>query len=224
MSDIISLGKLAEALAKAQGAMKPAVKDSINPHFRSNYADLAACWAAIREPLSSNGLAVIQNVSSDQTGVTVETMLVHTSGEHIQSRCWLPVAAKTPQAYGSAITYARRYSLAALVGLSAEDDDGNAASAGGQTVHGFAPAPALPKPAPMPTEEPHVEIEPQNENVRVPFGKNKGVPIARLPIRSLEAYIKMANESLADPSREKFHARTRLWLQDLELELKSRGA
>lgn len=214
----LQLGKLAEALAKAQGQMKPAVKDSINPHFRSNYADLAACWSAIREPLSSNGLAVIQNVSSDQTGVTVETMLVHTSGEHIQSRCWLPVAQKTPQAYGSAITYARRYSLAALVGLSAEDDDGNAASAGWQTVHGFAPAPELPKPAPI--SEPHVELEP--ENVTVPFGKNKGIPISSLPERSLEAYVKMANESLADASKIKFHAPTRQWLQALEIELRKR--
>lgn len=218
MSDNISLGKLAEALAKAQGQMKPALKDSINPHFRSAYADLNACWSAIREPLSSNGLAVIQNVSSDASGVTVETMLVHSSGEHIQSKCWLPVAQKTPQAYGSAITYARRYSLSALVGLSAEDDDGNAASTGQQTIHGFSLAPALPDTARI--EEPHVEIE--TENVTVPFGKNKGLAISSLPIRSLEAYVIMANQTLSDASKAKFHAQNRQWLQALELELKKR--
>lgn len=214
----LKLGKLAEALAKAQGQMKPAVKDSINPHFRSNYADLAACWAAIREPLSSNGLAVTQFVNTNESGVEVATQLMHVSGEYIRSECWLPVTAKTAQAYGSAITYARRYSLAALVGLSAEDDDGNAASAGGQTVHGFAPAPELPKPAPI--SEPHIELEP--ENVTVPFGKNKGVPIATLPERSIEAYIKMANDNLADVSKVKFHPQTRQWLQALEIELRKR--
>lgn len=131
-----SLAKLAEALAKAQGAMAAAKKDSTNPHFKSRYADLAAVWEAIRAPLAENGLSVLQRVSTSQEGVTVETMLLHASGEWVQDRCWMPVAQQTPQGFGSAITYARRYSLSALVGVAAdEDDDGNAASTGGGHHH-----------------------------------------------------------------------------------------
>jgi len=123
-----TIGALAAALAKAQGAMKFASKDSTNPHFKSKYADLAAVWEAIREPLSANGLAIFQNPSSDANGIILETILMHASGEFIRSTCWMPVAQKTAQAYGSATTYARRYSLAAVAGVAADDDDGNAAS------------------------------------------------------------------------------------------------
>lgn len=126
-----TLGKLGEALAKAQGAMDAAAKDSVNPHFRSKYADLASIREAIRVPLSVNGLAFFQRTTSTPEGVTVETTLLHSSGEFIRDSCWLPVAQQTAQAYGSALTYARRYSLSSLVGVVAdnEDDDGNAGSA-----------------------------------------------------------------------------------------------
>lgn len=126
-----SIAALAAALAKAQGAMQAAAKDSKNPHFNSKYADLAAIWAACRAPLATNGLSVVQRVSTSGDGaVTVVTRLMHSSGEWIQDRCVFPVAQRTPQAYGSAVTYARRYALAALVGVAAEDDDGNDASGG----------------------------------------------------------------------------------------------
>lgn len=124
-----SIAALAAALAKAQGQMKSASKSSLNPHFKSKYADLAAIWDVAREPLSSNGLAVLQRVSSTLEGVLITTQLVHSSGEWIKDRCVWPVAARTPQGMGSAITYGKRYALAALVGIAAdEDDDGNAAS------------------------------------------------------------------------------------------------
>lgn len=124
-----SIAALAAALAKAQGAMKAASKDAENPHFRSKYADLASIWTACREPLSANGLAIMQRVRTTVDGVTVVTMLVHSSGEWVRDTCTFPVAQRTPQAFGSAITYARRYTLAALVGVAAdEDDDGNAAT------------------------------------------------------------------------------------------------
>jgi hypothetical protein len=125
-----TVGKLADALAKAQGAMDAAKKDAVNPHFGSKYANLAAVWEAIRGPLAANGLAVVQMSTSDANGVTVTTQLLHSSGEWIRDRLSLPVVQKTPQGFGSALTYARRYSLAAMVGVAAEeDDDGNAASA-----------------------------------------------------------------------------------------------
>ena len=134
------IGNLAAALAKAQGAMANASKDKENPHFRSRYADLASIWDACRAALSANGLCVMQRVSTVAEGVMVTTTLAHASGEWVRDRAVFPVAQRTPQAYGSAITYARRYALASLVGVAAgDDDDGNEASVGGSP--GSAPPP-----------------------------------------------------------------------------------
>lgn len=141
------LGDLFAALAKAQGEMKPAKKDSQNPFFKSSYADLAAVWEACRVPLSKNGLAVAQWVD----GEVLVTTLGHSSGQHIESR--LLITAKKEgdaQALGSALTYLRRYALAALVGVSAEgeDDDGEGTSGRGEEKR---PAPpSRPAPAPKP--------------------------------------------------------------------------
>lgn len=121
------IGKLAEALAKAQGAMGGALKDSSNPFFKSKYADLESVWYACRKALSDNGLAVIQTTDHADSGIRIVTTLVHSSGEWI--RGVLPIMAKdqTPQGTGSAITYARRYALAAIVGVYQTDDDAEAA-------------------------------------------------------------------------------------------------
>lgn len=121
---------LARALAKAQGAMAKASKDRVNPHYRSSYATLASVWDACRDPLSANGLAVVQLVAAaDKASVTVETRLLHEGGESVSSSLTMPVAQATAQGVGSAITYARRYALAALVGVAPDDDDdGNEAS------------------------------------------------------------------------------------------------
>jgi hypothetical protein len=109
--------------------MRSAKKDSTNPHFGSKYADLAAIWDACREPLSVNGLAVMQRVTTNTEGVRITTHLVHASGEWVKDTCTFPVAQRTSQGIGSAITYGKRYALAALVGVASdEDDDGNAAS------------------------------------------------------------------------------------------------
>lgn len=127
-----SLAALAAALAKAQGEMDAAAKDSINPHFKSKYADLASVWDACREPLSKNGLAVLQPVSADGPNVTITTILAHSSGEWISESLTMTAQQNTPQGVGSAITYGRRYGLSSMVGIAPDDDDGNAASAGGQ--------------------------------------------------------------------------------------------
>lgn len=127
-----SLASFAGAMAKAQGAMRNASKDKVNPHFKSKYADLASVLDACREALATNGIAVLQPVTTCADGVRVTTMLLHSSGEWMKCHCVMPVAQRTPQGIGSAITYGRRYGLAAMVGVAAdEDDDGNAASAGG---------------------------------------------------------------------------------------------
>jgi hypothetical protein len=128
-----SIGKLALALAKAQGAMENAKKDASNPFFQSKYADLASVVDAIRKPLSDNELAYVQRVETTQNGAAVITTILHSSGEWMEcGRVWLPLGDKaTAQAFGSVITYARRYSLSAAFGIGAEDDDGNAASGKG---------------------------------------------------------------------------------------------
>lgn len=125
------INELATALAKAQGSMKPASKSSLNPHFKSKYADLASVWETIREPLSANGLSVVQTLNTDPTAQTtlLYTTLMHSSGQYIGSIQALLPRDKTPQGLAAALTYARRQSLQAIVGVAAdEDDDGNEAS------------------------------------------------------------------------------------------------
>lgn len=124
-----NIASLAKALAAAQGQIEGAKKDSSNPHFKSRYADLASCWDACREALSKNGLAVVQAPGQSIEGVVeMTTMLTHESGEWISERLTIPLAKVDAQGYGSAITYARRYALTAMVGIAPEDDDGNAAA------------------------------------------------------------------------------------------------
>lgn len=136
-----SLAKLGAALSKAQGEIAGAAKDKTNPHFKSAYADLASVWDACREPLSKHELAVIQAPSANGRSVTVETTLVHSSGEWISDSLTMTAQQDTPQAIGSCITYARRYALSAMVGVAPEDDDGNAAS---QRTNGHERAVATP--------------------------------------------------------------------------------
>ena len=120
---------IATALVKAQKAFGPALKTSTNPHFRSRYADLSACVEAVMDGLNNAGIALIQRTSEDNTGVTVETVFVHESGEMMEcGKLHVPASKQDPQGYGSALTYARRYSLMAACGIAPEDDDGNAAS------------------------------------------------------------------------------------------------
>lgn len=124
-----TIGELAKALCKVQAGLKPALKDSQNPYFKSSYADLNSVWDACRELLTSNGLAVAQMNLPTENGVIVETMLMHTSGEWVSGELFLPLAKHDPQGVGSAVTYGRRYGLAAMVGIVADvDDDGNHAS------------------------------------------------------------------------------------------------
>ena len=121
---------LAAAMAKFQAELKPAIKGNTNPYFKSRYADLQACWDCCREALVKNGLSVVQG-SRESNGeiVTVDTRLMHASGQWIESSLTMKPAKADPQGVGSAVTYARRYALSAILGIVAdEDDDGNAAT------------------------------------------------------------------------------------------------
>ena len=124
-----SLNELATALAKAQGEITGALKESANPFFKSRYADLASCWDACRLALSNNGLAVVQAPSTSENGhLVLATSLLHSSGQWMRSELSVTPKDDSPQAFGSALTYARRYALTAMVGIAQVDDDGNAAS------------------------------------------------------------------------------------------------
>lgn len=122
-----TIGALAAALAKAQSQISGAVKDAANPFFKSKYADLESVWSACRKPLTDNGLSVVQTTRYTADTLMLITTLMHASGEWIAGE--MPVLMKdySPQAQGSGLTYARRYALAALVGVYQTDDDAEAA-------------------------------------------------------------------------------------------------
>jgi len=121
------INEIAAALAKAQGEIEDASKTGLNPAFRSKYADLAAVRAVIREPLAKNNLAVTQFPSTNSGEVTVQTMLVHTSGQYMSCSLTMPCGKWDAHGIGSAITYARRYGLISILCIASDDDDGNAA-------------------------------------------------------------------------------------------------
>ncbi len=125
------INELATALSKAQGKMANAKKDSENPFFKSKYADLASVWDACREALSQNGLSIAQ-ISGDTDGKSVKlvTTLMHSSGQWIEGTLVMIPTKPGPQEMGSCLKYARRYALAAIVGIADEDDDGQKASIG----------------------------------------------------------------------------------------------
>ncbi|HDZ27296.1 MAG TPA: hypothetical protein ENH65_12390 [Candidatus Aminicenantes bacterium] len=130
-----SIAKIAEALSKAQGEMENAKKDKTNPFFKSKYADLTGIWNACRPILTKHGLAVVQAPSTNLNDVIITTILCHNSGEFFESELTLHSEKSTPQSMGSAATYGRRYSLSAMIGIAAdEDDDGNVASKQYKTI------------------------------------------------------------------------------------------
>lgn len=133
--------KIYAAFVKAQRAFGPALKTHTNPHFKSKYADLSACIEAVIDSLNQHGIGLVQRTRECESGVAIETVFVHESGESMSSGILrVPASKQDAQGYGSAMTYARRYSIMAACGIAPEDDDGNAASAPKKE-----PAPRLPK-------------------------------------------------------------------------------
>ena len=132
MNQSESITDLATALCLAQAEMGGAIKDSNNPFFNSNYADLTSVIKVIKEPFAKYGLSFVQLpvTSAGGNGVGVSTMLMHKSGQWLQGEYLLPMDKVTPQGAGSAITYARRYALQSLVGIPSVDDDSELAMFG----------------------------------------------------------------------------------------------
>jgi len=121
--------KISTALVKAQKEFAPALKTATNPHFKSKYVGLDGCVEAVIDALNNNGIYLMQKTHDCETGVKIETILIHESGEQLSGGILhVPATKQDAQGYGSALTYARRYSLMASCGIAPEDDDGNAAS------------------------------------------------------------------------------------------------
>lgn len=122
---------ISKALNAAQKEMRPAIKDSTNPHFRSKYSDLASVMDALREPIGNNGLSIVQDATMDEKGVNITTTILHLSGQWIEfGPLTIPLGKKDAHAVGSACSYGKRYSLCAALGVvSDDDDDGNKAVA-----------------------------------------------------------------------------------------------
>ena len=141
---------IASALVKAQKEFGPALKTSTNPHFRSKYADLSACVEAVLDALNNNGIYLMQLTEQNPDGVVVSTTFIHESGEQMSGgSLFMPASKADAQGFGSALSYARRYSLMAACGIAPEDDDGNAATAS-------APPKATPKATPTAPPKPPV--------------------------------------------------------------------
>jgi len=189
------MGDLTAALVNAQKRIKGAAKSASNPHLKNQYSTLADVTDACRDALTANGLAVTQTFEAqDDAGITVVTTLHHVSGQWIRSALRMPLEKPTAQAVGSAITYARRYGLAAMVGVvPVEDDDGNAASAA-------APAqarPASPNRASPNHPKPEWGGKAPGEKV-MPFGKHKGQKLAEIDRADLESTIAWCEAKDAD--------------------------
>jgi len=147
------IAALAAAMAKAQAEITGASKSSENPHFRSKYADLASVWDACRGPLTKHGLAIIQwprlaHLGGEAWALELETVLTHTSGQWMADTLAVVLARLDAQSIGSAITYARRFSLGAVAGVAPEDDDGEGATAGAPLARQGKSAPATTASAP----------------------------------------------------------------------------
>lgn len=119
--------QLVLALAKVQGAIQNPKKDTDNPFFKSKYADLASVWDSVRGLLAANDLAFVQMPTTDGKKVSIAGLLLHASGESLESTITAEAKDAMPQSIGSCITYLRRYQLSSILGIAAEDDDGNAA-------------------------------------------------------------------------------------------------
>lgn len=207
-----AINELAAALAIAQGQVKGAVKDAVNPHFRSKYSDLSSIWDACREALTKNGLSVVQSPGSDKDRVFVTTRLIHKSGQWLEGTVGAPLAQPSAQATGSVITYLRRYSLAAMVGVVSEDDDAETGShAPAAPARPAGPPPAMREALDLEPEKPAKRSAPSDGAV-MPFGKTKGKPLADLPDREIESALAWAR------SKDKFQE----FQRDAEAELARR--
>lgn len=189
MNQSIEVKELFTALAKAQGLLKGALKDSNNPFFKSKYADLESCWAACRLALSENGLSVIQTMDYEVGNDFLITTLAHSSGQWIKGRLRIISSKPDAQGMGSALSYSRRYSLAAIIGLIQTDDDG-------EYVVGRQSNSIVPQ---QPTQE-DGNLDPTSYTVT--FGKYKQRSLEEIPMQDLKDYVLYLEEKAKKDNKQ----------------------
>ena len=188
---------IAAALAAAQAQMGKALKQSNNPHFRSKYADLGNVMDACMPALNANGIAVVQHVGRDEHGMFLKTILRHADSETWFEDGGMPllVNKNDMQGLGSALTYARRYGLMAMVGIAPEDDDGNAAAA--------APPRQQAKPAPAPDFSQAIKYLAEAETLDDLTSRFKNLPDAAKKAQPvIEAAAKRKAEIFTDAAQD----------------------
>lgn len=189
MQKSAEINELASALIIAQGKIKPALKDSDNPFFKSRYADYLSVWNACKDALQAANLAVTQLIEPSDKGPLLVTMLIHKSGQWVSGRQPIVVVKNDPQAFGSGLTYARRYGLSAILGMAQDDDDAEQAMSRGaqtSTLNTTIKKENIIQ-APKPTEPVG-----RPEDFIMPFGTTKGVPLGRIPRSDIEGALKWA--------------------------------
>lgn len=180
-----TIGALTKALVQVQGLLKGAKKDANNTFFKSKYADLESVWEACRAPLSAHGLAVFQTLGTSERGNILRTTLAHESGEWVAGEQQLSPVKDDPQAISSAITYARRSGLAAIIGIVQVDDDAEAAMSRVQPSQ----PPREQNKQPTPTKP----LEPEGAGAfRMPFGDTKGTQLMDMDIDAIDRALKWA--------------------------------
>jgi hypothetical protein len=185
-----SLTKLAEALSKAQGELGNVTKDNVNPHFKSKYADLASVRDAVKPVLAKHGLSVIQLPVYTEQGIALTTRLLHTSGEWVEGELLLMLSKPDMQGVVSAITYARRVSLAAVTGVAPvdDDDDGNAATG----------KPAEGQQQPAPQRQSAAPAARSAQPPARPSAAPRAVPSAK-PATAKQAFVDALEKATTDP-------------------------
>lgn len=193
MNQSEQINELAAALAKAQAKLQPVIKDKTakiptksGGSYAYAYADLSSVWEAIRAALTENGIAVIQMPELTDAGlVNLTTMLTHSSGQWVRSAIATRPSDTTPQAIGSAITYARRYALSAMVGVVADDDDDGAAASQPRQAATYEPqqgkAPRLPSQQAAAPQQPADEAREAAAKAYAYISEQLGRPVTDMP-------------------------------------------
>ena len=212
-SDTIT--ELAKSLVKAQADFGPLVKGSKNEFFRSKYSDLSAVMDVIRGPLHEHGLCFVQTNTPDEPGfITLETTLIHTSGEWLQGCIRMPLAKNDPQGYGSAMTYAKRYALQAILGLASEDDDAESATQRKSPV-----GKSEPQKPPVTPPEPQVQPQGQETPITAPQRKKLWAMMKEAGLNQDDAkafYDRIAPKTATDASTfiDGFESLLTVWKKD----------
>ena len=216
------IDKFVPAFIKAQEQINHAVFDSTNPAFKSRYASLEAVVNAVKAPLNKNGFALTQSLTFSPDATTVVTQLTHISGQWMRSYIPLMLDKNSAQGQGSAITYARRYSLLAICGMGADDDDANAASKAppsgnrstGDNMSTRPPAGIATKPAPSKPADSPKQSAGALGDYKCTFGKSKGKTLSEMGVSGVSAMMSFIKTKADEKFRESDQAKTFMFMAE----------